>query len=225
MTQEMVRVMADKPIIFACANPDPEIAPEDVLAVRPDAIVATGRSDYPNQINNVLGFPYIFRGALDVRARTINEDMKIAAANALAELAREDVPDEVAAAYHTARPKFGPGYIIPVPFDPRLISMVSVAVAKAAMASGVARRPIADLDRYKNELAQRLDPVASIVQRVVARVRAAPSALCSLKAKKSPLSAPRSRIKTTAWGRQSLSATPSAFAMLHDAAASRGLTS
>ncbi len=174
MTQDMVRVMADKPIIFACANPDPEIAPEDVLAVRPDAIVATGRSDYPNQINNVLGFPYIFRGALDVRARTINEDMKIAAANALAELAREDVPDEVAAAYHTARPKFGPGYIIPVPFDPRLISTVSVAVAKAAMASGVARRPIADLDRYRNELAQRLDPVASIVQRVVARVRAAP---------------------------------------------------
>ena len=174
MTQDMVKVMAERPIIFACANPDPEIAPEDVLAVRPDAIVATGRSDYPNQINNVLGFPYIFRGALDVRARTINEDMKIAAANALAELAREDVPDEVAAAYATARPKFGPAYIIPVPFDPRLISTVSVAVAKAAMASGVARKPIADLDRYKNELAQRLDPVASIVQRVVARVRSAP---------------------------------------------------
>jgi malate dehydrogenase (oxaloacetate-decarboxylating)(NADP+) len=187
MTQDMVRVMADKPIIFACANPDPEIAPEDVLAVRPDAIVATGRSDYPNQINNVLGFPYIFRGALDVRARTINEEMKIAAANALAELAREDVPDEVAAAYHTARPKFGPGYIIPVPFDPRLISTVSVAVAKAAMASGVARKPIADLDRYRNELAQRLDPVASIVQRVVARVRAAPKRVVFAEGEEEPV--------------------------------------
>ncbi len=187
MTQDMVRSMADKPLIFACANPDPEIAPEDVLAVRPDAIVATGRSDYPNQINNVLGFPYIFRGALDVRARTINEEMKIAAANALAELAREDVPDEVAAAYHTARPKFGPGYIIPVPFDPRLISTVSVAVAKAAMASGVARRPIADLDRYKNELAQRLDPVASIVQRVVARVRAAPKRVVFAEGEEEPV--------------------------------------
>ena len=174
VTQAMVKGMADKPIIFACANPDPEITPEDVLAVRPDAIVATGRSDYPNQINNVLGFPYIFRGALDVRARTINEEMKVAAAQALAELAREDVPDEVAAAYHTARPKFGPEYIIPVPFDPRLITRVPIAVAKAAMESGVARKPIADMDRYANELASRLDPVASIVQRVVARVRTQP---------------------------------------------------
>jgi malate dehydrogenase (oxaloacetate-decarboxylating)(NADP+) len=187
MSQAMVKVMADKPIIFACANPDPEITPEDVLAVRPDAIVATGRSDYPNQINNVLGFPYIFRGALDVRARTINEEMKVAAANALAELAREDVPDEVAAAYHTARPKFGPGYIIPVPFDPRLISTVPVAVAKAAMASGVARKPIADLDRYRNELAQRLDPVASIVQRVVARVRAAPKRVVFAEGEEEPV--------------------------------------
>jgi malate dehydrogenase (oxaloacetate-decarboxylating)(NADP+) len=174
VTQEMVKVMAPKPIVFACANPDPEITPEDVAAVRPDAIVATGRSDYPNQVNNVLGFPYIFRGALDVRARTINDEMKIAAAHALAELARQDVPDEVAAAYHTARPKFGPDYIIPVPFDPRLISTVPVAVAKAAMASGVARKPIADLEQYKNTLASRLDPVASIVQRVVARVRLQP---------------------------------------------------
>ncbi|MCE9521048.1 MAG: NADP-dependent malic enzyme [Alphaproteobacteria bacterium] len=174
MTQAMVKSMAPKPIIFACANPDPEITPEDVAAVRSDAIVATGRSDYPNQVNNVLGFPYIFRGALDVRARTINEPMKIAAAHALAELAREDVPDEVAAAYHTARPKFGPEYIIPVPFDPRLISTVPIAVAKAAMESGVAQKPIADLDRYANELASRLDPVASIVQRVVARVRTQP---------------------------------------------------
>jgi malate dehydrogenase (oxaloacetate-decarboxylating)(NADP+) len=174
MTQAMVKSMAPKPLIFACANPDPEITPEEVRAVRSDAIIATGRSDYANQVNNVLGFPYIFRGALDVRARTINEDMKIAAANALAELAREDVPDEVAAAYLGSRPKFGPDYIIPVPFDPRLISRVPVAVAKAAMASGVARKPIADLDRYANELASRLDPVASIVQRVVARVRMQP---------------------------------------------------
>ncbi|MBI1212499.1 MAG: NADP-dependent malic enzyme [Alphaproteobacteria bacterium] len=187
MSQEMVRSMADKPLIFACANPDPEITPEDVLGVRPDAIVATGRSDYPNQINNVLGFPYIFRGALDVRARTINEEMKVAAAQALADLAREDVPDEVAAAYHTARPKFGPGYIIPVPFDPRLISTVPVAVAKAAMASGVARKPIADLDRYKNELAQRLDPVASIVQRIVARVRAAPKRVVFAEGEEEPV--------------------------------------
>ena len=153
MTPDMVRSMAARPIIFACANPDPEITPEEVAAARGDAIVATGRSDYPNQVNNVLGFPYIFRGALDVRASTINEPMKIAAARALAELAREDVPDEVAAAYHTTRPKFGPDYIIPVPFDPRLISTVPVAVAKAAMESGVARKPIADLDRYANELA------------------------------------------------------------------------
>jgi malate dehydrogenase (oxaloacetate-decarboxylating)(NADP+) len=174
VTQDMVKSMGPKPIVFACANPDPEITPEDVKAVRPDAIVATGRSDYPNQVNNVLGFPYIFRGALDVRARTINEEMKIAAANALADLARQDVPDEVAAAYHTSRPKFGPDYIIPVPFDPRLISTVPVAVAKAAMASGVARKPIADLDGYKNHLASRLDPVASIVQRVTARVRMQP---------------------------------------------------
>jgi malate dehydrogenase (oxaloacetate-decarboxylating)(NADP+) len=174
MTQAMVKSMGKNPIIFACANPDPEITPEEVAAVRSDAIVATGRSDYANQVNNVLGFPYIFRGALDVRARTINEPMKIAAAMALAELAREDVPDEVAAAYHTARPKFGPDYIIPVPFDPRLISTVPVAVAKAAMESGVAQKPIADFDRYANELASRLDPVASIVQRVVARVRMEP---------------------------------------------------
>jgi malate dehydrogenase (oxaloacetate-decarboxylating)(NADP+) len=174
MTQAMVKSMASKPLIFACANPDPEITPEDVRAVRSDAIIATGRSDYANQVNNVLGFPYIFRGALDVRARTINDEMKIAAVKALAELAREDVPDEVAAAYLGSRPKFGPDYIIPVPFDPRLISRVPVAVAKAAMDSGVARKPIADLDRYSNELASRLDPVASIVQRVVARVRMQP---------------------------------------------------
>src|SRR5204862_6652134 len=132
--------------IFAMANPDPEITPEAVKAVRRDAIVATGRSDYPNQVNNVLGFPYIFRGALDVRARSINEAMKIAAAEALAALAREDVPDEVAAAYRGARPAYGPDYIIPVPFDPRLISRVSSAVAEAAVKSGVARRELKDGD-------------------------------------------------------------------------------
>jgi malate dehydrogenase (oxaloacetate-decarboxylating)(NADP+) len=174
VTQEMVRAMADKPIIFAMANPDPEITPEDVMAVRSDAIVATGRSDYPNQVNNVLGFPYIFRGALDVRATTINDEMKIAAAYALAELAREDVPDEVALAYHGNRPSYGPGYIIPVPFDPRLISHVPPAVAKAAIGSGVARKPIVDMKRYQDELKARLDPSASLLQLVIDSVRADP---------------------------------------------------
>ncbi len=141
--------MADKPIIFAMANPTPEIMPEEVKSVRSDAIIATGRSDYPNQVNNVLGFPYIFRGALDVRATTINEEMKIAAANAIAKLAREDVPDEVNAAYHGIQLHYGNDYIIPAPFDPRLISSVSAAVAKAAMDSGVAKKPIRDLDAYK----------------------------------------------------------------------------
>src|SRR5690606_19559062 len=132
LTPEMIASMAPNPIIFAMANPDPEITPEEVAAIRDDAIMATGRSDYPNQVNNVLGFPYIFRGALDVRATTINDAMKIAAAEALAELARSDVPDDAAAAYRGSRPRFGPNYIIPVPFDPRLISSVPVAVAKAA---------------------------------------------------------------------------------------------
>ena len=174
VTPEMVKTMRKAPIIFAMANPDPEITPEDVKAVRPDAIVATGRSDYPNQVNNVLGFPYIFRGALDVRAKTINEEMKIAAAQALAELAREDVPDEVAAAYRGARPEYGPDYIIPVPFDPRLISRVSRAVAEAAMKTGVARREIKDLDAYSFQLSARLDPSAALFQRVTASVRANP---------------------------------------------------
>src|ERR1700689_3313183 len=146
VTPAMVKSLAKNPIIFAMANPDPEIAPEEVRAVRDDAIVATGRSDYPNQINNVLGFPYIFRGALDVRASTINDEMKLAAAKALAKLAREDVPDEVAAAYGGQRPSYGPEYLIPVPFDPRLIIEIPVAVAKAAMESGVARKPIHDLE-------------------------------------------------------------------------------
>jgi malate dehydrogenase (oxaloacetate-decarboxylating)(NADP+) len=173
VTPEMVRAMADKPIIFAMANPDPEITPEEVAAVRADAIMATGRSDYPNQINNVLGFPYIFRGALDVRATAINMEMKIAAANALAALAREDVPDEVAAAYG-ARPKFGPDYIIPVPFDPRLIATVPPAVARAAMDTGVARKPIADMEAYRVQLTSRRDPVAGVLQRVYPRLRRRP---------------------------------------------------
>src|SRR6202000_2014736 len=160
VTQDMVKTMKKAPIIFAMANPDPEITPEDVKAVRPDAIVATGRSDYPNQVNNVLGFPYIFRGALDVRARTINEDMKVAAAEALAGLAREDVPDEVAAAYRGSRPVYGPDYIIPVPFDPRLISTIPPAVAKAAMDSGVARKPIVDMAAYGQPLRSRREPIA-----------------------------------------------------------------
>jgi malate dehydrogenase (oxaloacetate-decarboxylating)(NADP+) len=173
VTQAMVRSMASRPIIFAMANPDPEITPEDVAAVRSDAIMATGRSDYPNQINNVLGFPYIFRGALDVRATTINMEMKIAAAKALAELAREDVPDEVAAAYG-ARPKYGPDYIIPVPFDPRLISFIPPAVAAAAMDTGVARKPIIDTDGYRQQLRSRRDPVAGVLARVFERLRRQP---------------------------------------------------
>ncbi len=158
VTQEMVKSMADKPIIFAMANPDPEISPEDAREVRPDAIIATGRSDYPNQVNNVLGFPYIFRGALDVRARTINDEMKIAAAQALAELAREDVPDEVVQAYGGERPHFGPDYIIPAPFDPRLISRIPPKVAEAAMRTGVARTEITDMEAYAQALSARLDP-------------------------------------------------------------------
>ena len=177
MTKEMVKSMAKKPIIFAMANPDPEIAPEEVHEVRKDAIVATGRSDYPNQINNVLGFPYIFRGALDVRARTINEEMKVAAAHALAQLAKQDVPDEVAAAYHGRRPKFGPDYIIPAPFDPRLISEIPPYVAKAAMDSGVARKPITDMETYKHALAQRLDPTAAMMQRIQTAVRHSPKTI------------------------------------------------
>ncbi len=174
VTPEMVRNMADNPIIFAMANPEPEVTPEEVAEVRGDAIVATGRSDYPNQINNVLGFPYIFRGALDVRATTINEDMKIAAANALADLARQEVPDEVAAAYGTADLRYGPNYIIPTPFDPRLISHVPAAVADAAVKSGVAGREIPDLDAYQMELRARLDPTASSLQRIFDQVRAQP---------------------------------------------------
>ena len=164
LTKKMVKKMAKNPIIFACANPDPEITPEEVQEVRDDAIVATGRSDYPNQVNNLIGFPYIFRGALDVRAKTINEEMKVAAANAIAALAREDVPDEVVAAMGGERPKYGREYIIPSTFDPRLISEIPVAVAKAAIKSGVARKKIKDFDVYKEQLKQRLDPSVTIMQ-------------------------------------------------------------
>src|SRR5579862_3690898 len=174
LTADMVKGMAPNPIIFAMANPDPEITPEDAKRARDDVIIATGRSDYPNQVNNVLGFPYIFRGALDVRAKTINMEMKIAAARALADLAREDVPDEVAAAYQGARPRFGRDYIIPVPFDPRLITVIPAAVAKAAMDSGVARKPIADMTAYKAALSARRDPIAGALQRIIERVRRYP---------------------------------------------------
>jgi malate dehydrogenase (oxaloacetate-decarboxylating)(NADP+) len=173
MTREMVRSMAPRPIIFAMANPDPEILPEDVKAVRADAIIATGRSDYPNQVNNVLGFPYIFRGALDCHATKINEEMKLAAARALADLAREAVPDEVASAYGGAR-SFGPDYIIPAPFDPRLIEAVPAAVARAAMDSGVARKPIFDMEAYRVELRGRLNPTSSALAATFEAARARP---------------------------------------------------
>ena len=172
-TIDMVKSMAAKPIIFAMANPDPEITVEEVAQVRSDAIMATGRSDYPNQVNNVLGFPFLFRGALDVRASAINMEMKIAAAQALAALAREDVPDDVAAVYGT-RLKFGPEYIIPTPFDPRLISYVPPAVAKAAMDTGVARKPIVDMEAYRQALRTRRDPVAGVLARVHERLRRQP---------------------------------------------------
>ncbi len=171
VTKDMVASMAERPIIFAMANPDPEITPEEVASVRDDAIVATGRSDYPNQVNNVLGFPYIFRGALDVRASTINMEMKIAAAEALAALAREDVPDEVARAYASERLRYGRDYIIPAPFDPRLIVAIPKAVAAAAVDSGVARRPLDDMDAYEQELMARLDPTAASLQSIFERVR------------------------------------------------------
>jgi len=160
---EMVKTMAKQPIIFAMANPDPEISPEEAIAVRPDAIIATGRSDYPNQVNNVLGFPFIFRGALDVRATAINEEMKIAAAEALAELAREPVPEEVAAAYGGRHQSFGPDYIIPAPFDPRLMEVVASAVAEAAVRTGVAQKPIEDLDAYRQQLRARLNPTVAVM--------------------------------------------------------------
>ena len=171
LSKNMVKKMAKNPIIFACANPDPEITPEEIQEVRKDAIVATGRSDYPNQVNNLIGFPYIFRGALDVRAKTINEEMKVAAANAIAALAREDVPDEVVAAMGGERPKYGKEYIIPSTFDPRLISEIPVAVAKAAIKSGVARKKIKDFEVYKEQLKQRLDPSVTIMQGINSQIK------------------------------------------------------
>jgi malate dehydrogenase (oxaloacetate-decarboxylating)(NADP+) len=186
VTKEMVKGMAPNPIIFAMANPDPEITPEEVAEVRDDAIMATGRSDYPNQINNVLGFPYIFRGALDVRATTINMEMKIAAAHALADLAREDVPDEVATAYG-ARPKFGRDYIIPVPFDPRLIYAVPPAIALAAMETGVARKPIVDMPTYREQLRSRRDPVAGVLAHIFARLRREPKRVVFAEGEEEPV--------------------------------------
>ena len=174
VSKEMVKSMSDKPIIFACANPDPEIRPELIEEVRSDAIIATGRSDYPNQVNNLIGFPYIFRGALDVRAKEINEAMKVAAANAIALLARENVPDEVVSAYGGDRPRYGKDYIIPSTFDPRLISVIPAAVAQAAMKSGVARKNISDIEIYKDQLTNRLDPTMSLMQGINAKVRKNP---------------------------------------------------
>ncbi len=174
LKKEYVKKMSKNPIIFACANPDPEILPEEIQEVRDDAIIATGRSDYPNQVNNLIGFPYIFRGALDVRSTTINEEMKVAAAKAIAELAREDVPDEVVAAMGGERPHYGKDYIIPSTFDPRLISVIPAAVAKAAMESGVARKPINDFELYKDQLKQRLDPTVTIMQGINSYIKKNP---------------------------------------------------
>ena len=171
LSKDMIKTMAKNPIVFALANPDPEINPEDVHEARDDAIVATGRSDYPNQVNNFIGFPYIFRGALDVRAKTINEEMNVAAAHAIAELTRENVPDEVAAAMGGERPKYGKEYIIPSTFDPRLISVIPVAVAKAAMKSGVARKKIENLEVYKDQLRQRLDPSLTIMLGINSQIK------------------------------------------------------
>ncbi len=164
LTKDMVKKMAKNPIIFACANPDPEITPEEIEEVREDAIIATGRSDYPNQVNNLIGFPYIFRGALDVRSKTINEEMKVAAAHAIANLAKEDVPDEVVAAMGGERPHFGKDYIIPSTFDPRLISVIPAAVAEAAIKTKVARIKIDNFEAYREQLKQRLDPTVTIMQ-------------------------------------------------------------
>ena len=174
LTKNMVKKMAKNPIIFACANPDPEITPEEIEEVRNDAIIATGRSDYPNQVNNLIGFPYIFRGALDVRSKTINEEMKVAAAHAIANLAKEDVPDEVVAAMGGERPHYGKEYIIPSTFDPRLISVIPAAVAKAAMDTGVARIKIDDFESYKDQLKQRLDPTVTIMQGVNSYIKKKP---------------------------------------------------
>ena len=171
LKKDMIKKMAKNPIIFACANPDPEITPEEIEEVRNDAIIATGRSDYPNQVNNLIGFPYIFRGALDVRAKTINEEMKIAAVNAIASLAKKRVPDEVVAAMGGERPKYGKDYIIPSTFDPRLISVIPVAVAKAALKTKVARKKIENFEIYTEQLKQRLDPSVTIMQGINSKIK------------------------------------------------------
>jgi malate dehydrogenase (oxaloacetate-decarboxylating)(NADP+) len=199
VSPEMVKSMADRPIIFAMANPVPEILPEDAQAVRPDAIIATGRSDYPNQVNNVLGFPYIFRGALDVRATTINDEMKIAAAEAIANLAREAVPDEVAAAYGK-QPVFGADYIIPAPFDPRLIEAVPLAVARAAMKTGVAQKPIIDEDRYRTELKTRLNPTTAVLANSYEAARARPKRIVFAEAEEETVLRAALTIKTSGYG-------------------------
>jgi malate dehydrogenase (oxaloacetate-decarboxylating)(NADP+) len=201
LTQEMVASMADKPIIFAMANPDPEITPEEARAASPNAIIATGRSDYPNQVNNVLGFPFIFRGALDVRASTINDTMKIAAAHALANLAREDVPDEVHTASIGRRLAFGPEYIIPNAFDPRLIARVSPAVAKAAMDSGVARKPIEDMRRYVRSLSGRLDPTADALDATMEMVRENPRRVVFAEGEEAPVVRAAVAFRNAGYGR------------------------
>ncbi len=174
LSKDMVKKMSKNPIIFACANPDPEITPEEIEEVRSDAIIATGRSDYPNQVNNLIGFPYIFRGALDVRSKTINEEMKVAAAHAIANLAKEDVPDEVVAAMGGERPHYGKDYIIPSTFDPRLISVIPAAVAKAAIETGVARIKVENFEIYKDQLKQRLDPTVAIMQGINTYIKRKP---------------------------------------------------
>ena len=174
VSRDMIKSMAKNPIVFACANPDPEIKPEIINEVRDDVIIATGRSDYPNQVNNLIGFPYIFRGALDVRAKIINDEMKVAAANAIALLAREDVPDEVVSAYGGERPKYGKKYIIPSTFDPRLVRRIPSAVAEAAIKSGVARKKINNLENYKDQLSARLDPSMSLMQGINANIKKSP---------------------------------------------------
>jgi malate dehydrogenase (oxaloacetate-decarboxylating)(NADP+) len=200
VSPEMVKSMAKNPVIFAMANPDPEITPEEVKAVRADAIMATGRSDYPNQVNNVLGFPYIFRGALDVRAFTINDEMKLAAAKALAALAQQDVPDEVAAAYGGAHHSFGPEYIIPAPFDPRLIEWIPMAVAQAAMDSGVARKPILDMEVYRTELRSRLNPTTAVLTTAYDRARQNPRRVVFAEAEEEKVLRAAITFKTSGYG-------------------------
>jgi malate dehydrogenase (oxaloacetate-decarboxylating)(NADP+) len=200
VNQEMVKSMADQPIIFAMANPDPEITPEEVKEVRPDAIIATGRSDYNNQVNNVMGFPYIFRGALDTQATTINEEMKIAAAEAIAMIAREEVPEEVARAYAGQRLEYGPEYIIPVPFDPRLLQIVPLAVAEAAMKTGVARKPITNFSHYRRELTSRLNPTANLMGMFFDKLKSNPRRVIFAEGDEEPVIRAAHQWKTQGYG-------------------------